>query len=101
MLQTALASSNSKLIRRKAQTWENVTSPNCETKEAIEKSYEWSHEFFPNLRASTCGSNTRDALTTRLDPQDYSTPTLRFLAHAFVCDHRRHARVRPNAARRL
>ena len=57
---------SSKLIRRRAQTWDNVTSPNCETEEPIATSYEWSHEwsheFFPNLRAQICGSNW-----TRLD----------------------------------
>ena len=55
LLQSVLG--KSKLIRKRAQTWENVTNPNCDTSEQIEKAYEWSHEFFPNLRALICGSN--------------------------------------------
>ena len=58
MLQSALVPGG-KLIRRRAQTWDNVTSPNCDVSKDIETSYEWSHEFFPNLRAQICGSNWR------------------------------------------
>ena len=73
LLQSVLG--KSKLIRKRAQTWENVTNPNCDTSEQIEKAYEWSHEFFPNLRALICGSNWRclDSASTILDTLLYST----------------------------
>ena len=57
LLQSLLC--QSKLVRKRAQTWENVTSPSCNTREHIDEAYEWSHEFFPNLRAQICGSNRR------------------------------------------
>jgi len=39
-----------KLIRKKAQTWTNVTSPSQDDRDQIDAAYEWSHEFFPNIR---------------------------------------------------
>ena len=42
-----------KLIRKKAQTWANVTSPSQDDREQIDAAYEWSHELFPNIHIST------------------------------------------------
>ena len=49
------AAHGGKLIRKKAQTWANVTSPAgaLDDREQIDAAYEWSHEFFPNLNIST------------------------------------------------
>ena len=77
MLQSALVPGG-KLIRRRAQTWDNVTSPNCDVSKDIETSYEWSHEFFPNLRAQICGSNWRRLDYRCIDWQDHSISTLHF-----------------------
>jgi len=51
------AAHGGKLIRKKAQTWANVTSPAgaLDDREQIDAAYEWSHEFFPNLNIRTRG----------------------------------------------
>ena len=55
-LQKQLTRTN--LIRKKAQTWTNVTSPSQDDRDQIDAAYEWSHEFFPNISTPRCGSNS-------------------------------------------
>ena len=88
ILQTALT--GKPLIRKKAQTWANVTSPAgaLNDREQIDAAYEWSHEFFPNL--STPFANR----TGRCRPSHPAT----FMRLGLSS--RRDARFRSNASRR-
>ena len=88
VLQTKLT--GGKLIRKKAQTWANVTSPAgaLNDREQIDAAYEWSHEFFPNL--STPFANR----TGRCRPSHPAT----FMRLGLSS--RRDARFRSNASRR-